>query len=63
MKIGMTRLLIKGRETCLPGTGLLTEKMQNVSYGCETWSLILRENETEGVSEQGAEENIWTTKG
>jgi hypothetical protein len=32
-----------------------------VMYGCETWSLTLRE--TEGVSEQGAEENIWTKEG
>jgi hypothetical protein len=28
-----------------------------VLYGCKTWSLTLRE--TEGVSEQGAEEKIW----
>jgi hypothetical protein len=27
-----------------------------VLYGCETWSLILRE-------EQGAEENIWAEEG
>jgi hypothetical protein len=31
-----------------------------VLYGCKTWSLILRE---EGVSEQSAEENIWTLRG
>jgi hypothetical protein len=28
--------------------------------GFETWSLALREGHTEAVSEQGAEENIWT---
>jgi hypothetical protein len=28
-----------------------------VLYGCETWSL------TEGVGEQGAEEDIWTEEG
>jgi hypothetical protein len=31
-----------------------------VLYGCETWSLTLREKQTEGVWEQGAEEDIWT---
>jgi hypothetical protein len=30
-----------------------------VLYGCETWSLTLREEKTEGVWEQGAE-YIWT---
>jgi hypothetical protein len=30
-----------------------------VLYGCETWSLTLRE----GVGEQGAEENICTKEG
>jgi hypothetical protein len=30
-----------------------------VLYGCETWSLTLRE---EGVRDQGAEENIWIGK-
>jgi hypothetical protein len=29
-------------------------------YGCETWSLTLREEQTEGTWEEGAEENIWT---
>jgi len=29
-------------------------------YGCETWSLTLREERRlGGVSEKGAEENIW----
>jgi hypothetical protein len=28
-------------------------------YGCETWSLTLRETDW-GCLEQGAEENIWT---
>jgi hypothetical protein len=31
-----------------------------VLYGCETWSLTLSKEQTEGVWEQGAEENIWT---
>jgi hypothetical protein len=32
-----------------------------VLYGCETWSLTLREeHRLEGVWEQGVEENIWT---
>jgi hypothetical protein len=31
-----------------------------VLYGCENWFLTLREQKTEGVREQGAEENIWT---
>jgi hypothetical protein len=31
-----------------------------VLYGCETWSLTLRKENIEGVSEQGAEKNIWT---
>jgi hypothetical protein len=31
-----------------------------VLYGCETWSLTLREEQTEGVREQGVEEYIWT---
>jgi hypothetical protein len=32
--------------------------------GCETWSLTVREeHKTEGVWEQGAEENIWTKEG
>jgi hypothetical protein len=30
-----------------------------VLYGCETWSLTLREEHIVGVWEQGAEENIW----
>jgi hypothetical protein len=29
-----------------------------VLYGCETWSLTLREEHGQGVWEQGAEENI-----
>jgi hypothetical protein len=29
-----------------------------ILYGCETWSLNLREN-LEGVSDQG-DENVWT---
>jgi hypothetical protein len=33
-----------------------------VSFGCETWSLTLREEYIENVSEQGAEENIWTSE-
>jgi len=28
-------------------------------YGCETWSLTLRDEQAEGVGEYGAEENIW----
>jgi hypothetical protein len=31
-----------------------------VLHGCETWSQTLREEHTEGVWEQGAEENIWS---
>jgi hypothetical protein len=31
-----------------------------VLYGCETWSLKLREEHRLRVSENGAEENIWT---
>jgi hypothetical protein len=32
-----------------------------VLYGCETWfSDIKGETQTEGVWEQGAEEDIWT---
>jgi hypothetical protein len=34
-----------------------------VLYRCETWSLTLREEQTEGVWEQGAEEDIWTEEG
>jgi hypothetical protein len=30
-----------------------------VLYGCETWSHIRGGTQTEGVSELGAEENIW----
>jgi hypothetical protein len=30
-----------------------------ILYGCETWSLPVSEEHTEGVWEQGAEENIW----
>jgi hypothetical protein len=30
-------------------------------YGCETWSLTIRD--AEGVWEQDAEENIWTEEG
>jgi hypothetical protein len=33
-----------------------------VLYGCETWSLIKGGTKTEGVSVQGAEENIWTKR-
>jgi hypothetical protein len=34
-----------------------------VLYGCETWSLISREErQIEGVWEQGVEENIWTKR-
>jgi hypothetical protein len=29
------------------------------AYGCQTWSLTLRGEYTEGVREQGAEEGIW----
>jgi hypothetical protein len=29
-------------------------------YGCETWSLTLKEEHTLRVSEQGAEESIWS---
>jgi hypothetical protein len=29
-------------------------------YGCETWSHTKRRVQIEGVSEQGAEEKIWT---
>jgi hypothetical protein len=31
-----------------------------VLYGCETWSLTLREEHRLGVFENGAEEDIWT---
>jgi hypothetical protein len=31
-----------------------------VLYGCETWSLTIREERTEGAREQGSEENMWT---
>jgi hypothetical protein len=31
-----------------------------VLYGCETWCLTLREEHKLNVSEQVAEENIWT---
>jgi hypothetical protein len=33
-----------------------------VLYGCEAWSLTLREERTytDGVREQGSEENVWT---
>jgi hypothetical protein len=31
-----------------------------VLYGCETWSDVKGGTQTEGVSEHGAEENIWT---
>jgi hypothetical protein len=32
-----------------------------VLYGCETWSLTLREeHKLRGFYEQGVEENIWT---
>jgi hypothetical protein len=34
-----------------------------VLYGCETWSLTLREEHRQGVWEQGAEEDIWTEEG
>jgi hypothetical protein len=34
-----------------------------VLYGCETWSLRLREGQTERVWEQGAEEDIWAEEG
>jgi hypothetical protein len=34
-----------------------------VLYECETWSVTLREEQTEGVWEQGAEENIWIEEG
>jgi hypothetical protein len=31
-----------------------------VLYGCETWSLTLREEHRLKVLDNGAEENIWT---
>jgi hypothetical protein len=35
-----------------------------VLCGCETWSLDIKGGTyTEGVREQGAEENIWTKEG
>jgi hypothetical protein len=34
-----------------------------VLYGCETWSLTLREEHRLRVLEQGAEEDIWTEEG
>jgi hypothetical protein len=34
--------------------------LQGVLYGCETWSVTLRKKQTEGVRDQGAEENICT---
>jgi hypothetical protein len=33
-----------------------------VVYWCETWSLALREEYTEGVSGKGAEDNISTKR-
>jgi hypothetical protein len=32
-----------------------------ILYGCETWSIALRKNMAEGVSEQGADKNICNT--
>jgi hypothetical protein len=34
-----------------------------VLYGCETWSLTLREEHRLRVYENSAEENIWTEEG
>jgi hypothetical protein len=34
-----------------------------VLYGCETWSLTLREEHRLRVFENGAEEDIWTEEG
>jgi hypothetical protein len=34
-----------------------------VLYGCDTWPLILREENTLSVTEQAAEEHIWTGEG
>jgi hypothetical protein len=34
--------------------------LQVVLYGCETWSLTLREEHRLRVFENGAEENMWT---
>jgi hypothetical protein len=34
-----------------------------VLYGCETWSLTLREEHRLRVFENGAEEDIWTKEG
>jgi hypothetical protein len=31
-----------------------------VLYGCDNWFVILKEEQTESVWEQSAEENIWT---
>jgi hypothetical protein len=34
-----------------------------VLYGCETWSLTLRDEHRLEVFENGAEEDIWTKEG
>jgi hypothetical protein len=34
-----------------------------ILYGCETWSLTLREEHKLRVFENGAEENIWAEEG
>jgi hypothetical protein len=34
-----------------------------VLYACEDWSLILMEEQTEDISEEEVEKNIWTKEG
>jgi len=46
----------------IPSTDTLNVK-RNIRYGCETWSLKLREEHRLRVSEQGAEQNIWAQEG
>jgi hypothetical protein len=40
-----------------------TAVMPLVLYGCETWSLTVREEHKLRVFENGVEENIWTKEG
>jgi hypothetical protein len=52
-----SRLISKNVKLRICGTIILPV----VLYGCENWFVILKEeHNTEGVCEQGVEENIWT---
>jgi folylpolyglutamate synthase/dihydropteroate synthase len=55
-KLSSSRLLSKNVRVTLYKTVIL----HNVLYGCQTWSLTLREEQRQDVREKGAEENIWT---